>query len=115
MQAGRGPDAQSRAANMRTVAGAQQGTYPAQVEPGPSSATAKTMPLGDLAAGLFELVGRFIGPILVEFVFEILIQGTGYLIVRYVVFLNQQEVDPDGPLATITGLSFWVAIATILI
>ena len=73
------------------------------------------MPLGDLASGLFELVGRFIGQILIEFVFEILIQGTGYLIVKYVFFLNQREVDPDGPLATITGLSFWVAIAMIII
>ena len=73
------------------------------------------MPLGDLASGLFELVGRFIGQILIEFVFEILIQRTGYVIVRYVIFLNRREVASDGPLATITGLLFWVAIAIIII
>ena len=73
------------------------------------------MPLGEIASGLFELIGRFIGHIFLDVFFEIVIQGTGYLIVRYVFFLNQREVDPDGLLATITGLLFWVSIAIIFI
>lgn len=73
------------------------------------------MPLGDIASSLFEIIGRFIGQLLLEVGFEILVKGTGYLIVKYLIFLNQREVDPDGPLVIIAGILFWVAIAIIII
>jgi len=68
------------------------------------------MPVEELAAGLFHLLGRFLGYFLLEIVFEILIKGPGYLIVKYLLGGNKDERDPDGILVLFMGIAFWLAI-----
>ena len=64
------------------------------------------MPLGDIAVGLFEVIIRVVGEILLE----IIVKGPGYVIVRLFNPPKSGEVDPDGALAIAVGIAFWVLI-----
>jgi len=64
------------------------------------------MPLGDIAVGFFEIIIRVVGEILLE----IIIKGPGYVIVRLFKTPKSGEVEPDGALAIIAGVVFWVLI-----
>lgn len=64
------------------------------------------MPLGDIAAGLFEIVIRVVGEILLE----IIVKGPGYIIVRLFTTPKNREVEPDGVLVIAVGVAFWVLI-----
>ena len=68
------------------------------------------MPLGDIAAGILEVVGRFIAEIFMQIVFELLIKGPGYLILRYVLLKNDDDIDPDGVLVIFIGITFWAVL-----
>lgn len=68
------------------------------------------MPLGDIAAGFIEIVGRVIGQILFELVGEILIKGPGYFIVKSLPGINKDKADPDGILVFFVGVGFWTII-----
>lgn len=59
--------------------------------------------VGDLLEGAVRLVGRF----LAEFVFEIFIRGTGYLLCRPF----QRRIDADGVTVVVVGLAFWLLVA----
>ena len=52
---------------------------------------------------LIEVVARFIGRLFSEVLIELLCKGMGYLICRKF----NEDIDPDGFLVLIVGLSFW--------
>ena len=69
--------------------------------------------LGEAAQSLLRGLGRLLAPlgrfaveILVHFIGELLIQGTGYAICRRF----KADVSPDGWLSTLVGLIFWCLI-----
>jgi hypothetical protein len=57
-----------------------------------------------------EVVGgvlRFLGRIVLEVVFELLVKGTGSAICQPFI---KKKLDPDGWLVVVVGLSFWGAV-----
>ena len=64
----------------------------------------------DVFEGIFKVVGRFIGYIVVEIVFEILIKGTGYFITS---FFTKNDPDPEGLLVIFVGAVFWAIISAL--
>ena len=64
------------------------------------------MPLSDIAAGLFEIIIRVAGQILLE----IIIKGPGYVIVRIFATPKRGEGEPDEALAVAVGIAFWIII-----
>ena len=67
------------------------------------------MPLDDLADGLLRVIGRLILHFFLEIVFEILIKGAGYLILKP--FYRKKELDADGWAVTSMGIVFWLVMA----
>lgn len=63
------------------------------------------MPVGEIAGGLFRLLGQFF----VEIVGEFLVRGVGYGICRRI----SPAVSPDGWPVAVVGLLFWVAVFSI--
>lgn len=59
----------------------------------------------DVFEGLFKIVGRFIGYIIIEIVFEILIRGTGYFITK---LFTKNDPDSEGLLVVFVGFIFWI-------
>ena len=57
----------------------------------------------EIFEGLFGAIFKFIGRIFVEFIFEILVKGLGYLICRPF----NKNIDPDGLTVAIVGLLVW--------
>ena len=58
-----------------------------------------------------EGIGGLLKAIFVDFLFEVIIQGTGYIFLRYVLFLGRKkDIDPDGWLATMTGIAIWAGM-----
>ena len=57
-------------------------------------------------ADLTEVVVRFIGRLFTEVLIEFLCKGMGYLICRKF----NEDIDPDGFMVLIVGLSFWVIV-----
>ena len=55
---------------------------------------------------MFEFVFDIVG----EIIFEILVKGLGYLVLKYVLTLGRAEIDPDGIGSLITGLASWLLI-----
>ena len=68
------------------------------------------MPLGDIAAGVFEVLGKFVGQIFIEIILELLIKGPGYLILKILKRSHAGEVDPDSGIVIITGITFWILL-----
>ena len=65
--------------------------------------------IGELISELGSLIGRFLLHVALDLVFEILIKGAGYLIVRPF----KRSVDPDGIVVVITGLAFWLTVGAV--
>ncbi len=65
------------------------------------------MPIGDIAGEALGGIFRFIGRILFEMVFEVVIRGTGYALVR----LFRPQADPSDTACAVVGLSVWVGAA----
>ncbi len=65
------------------------------------------MPIGEIAGDFLGGVVKFIGRFFIEFVFEMLVKGSGYFICR----LFSKRVDPDGILVVFVGLVFLSLIA----
>ncbi len=68
------------------------------------------MPLGVSAEGLVGLISRILAYLLVDICTEILIKGTGYLIVGTLSSRTSYEPDPEGYVVVITGFAFWFLI-----
>ena len=64
------------------------------------------MPLGDIAGETLGGIVRVVGRILFEIFFEIIIQGTGYVLVRTV----RPKTAPDDTICAVVGLLFWVFV-----
>ena len=64
------------------------------------------MPLGDIAGETLGGIVRVVGRILFEIFFEIIIQGTGYVLVRTV----RPKTEPDDTICAVVGLLFWVFV-----
>ncbi|WP_454831313.1 hypothetical protein [Pseudoxanthomonas wuyuanensis] len=62
------------------------------------------MPIGDIAGEVLGGVGRFMGRIFFEVVFEFIIQGTGYMLLR----LLRPKSEPSDTACAIVGLLFWI-------
>ncbi|WP_445363333.1 hypothetical protein ACJJIQ_00350 [Microbulbifer sp. ANSA003] len=61
----------------------------------------------DVVEGIFRVLGRFIGQIFIEIIFEILLKGPGYFISKQ---FTKRDPDPDGFIVVITGFVFWVVV-----
>ena len=69
------------------------------------------MPLGDIAAGILEAIGRFFSQVIFETIlFELLIKPPGEFIVKYLVPGPKDDVDPDSALVIFAGVLFWVTL-----
>lgn len=68
------------------------------------------MPLGEIAAGIFEVIFRFIAQFFIEIVIEILVKVPGYMIVKLFSFPKDREINEDGFLVVFAGLIFWLVI-----
>ena len=65
------------------------------------------MPLGVVAEGIFQLIVDFVSDI----IFEILVKGSGYIILRYIFQMGRRkELDPDSAGVIITGIIFWMLL-----
>ncbi|WP_339847793.1 hypothetical protein [uncultured Halopseudomonas sp.] len=62
----------------------------------------------DVFEGIFKLLGRFVSQIFIEVIFDILIKGSGYLIVKS---FSKADPNPDGIAVVLTGTLFWIALA----
>jgi len=65
------------------------------------------MPIDELTGGLLRFVFRFIGEFLLETVFEIVIKGPGYLILKTV---TGKAPDPEEWDVLIVGVLFWLVV-----
>ena len=66
------------------------------------------MPLGDLAAGFFEILGRLLFQFFVEIILEIVIKGPGYLIAKYLLSKDREFLEQSEAGLTLIGVSFWL-------
>lgn len=66
--------------------------------------------IGEIIVEVAGGVLRFIGYVLLEGVFEVLIKGVGYLICRPF----KRNVDPDGALVVVAGLVFWAVVGGVV-
>jgi hypothetical protein len=64
------------------------------------------MPIGDIAGEALGGVFRFVGRLLFEVVVEVLIQGTGHVILRTV----RSKSEPGETACTLVGLLFWATV-----
>lgn len=65
--------------------------------------------LVEIAAVALRGIGRIVGDVFISFFFELAVQGTGYVICKPF----KPDVKPDGRLATVAGLTFWLAALAI--
>lgn len=65
--------------------------------------------MGEIISELISLIGRFLLHVAIDIVFEILIKGVGYLILRPF----SRPVDPDGAAVVLVGLAFWITIVVV--
>ena len=68
------------------------------------------MPIGDIAAGILEVIGRFLLDIFLQVVVEILIRGPGIMIMKLLVPGGREDFDPDGIFVIVIGVMFWVVL-----
>ncbi|MCL2916756.1 hypothetical protein [Shewanella litorisediminis] len=66
--------------------------------------------LDEVIGSAFKVVARFIVEVFVEIIFEIMIKGPGYLLVKP---FSKSAPDPDGVLVVIVGLVFWAFLITL--
>jgi hypothetical protein len=65
------------------------------------------MPIGDIASEALGGIARVIGRIIVELLFEVIIQGTGYVLLR----IFRPRAEPSDTACAVVGLLFWVGVA----
>ena len=65
------------------------------------------MHMGEIAGEALGGILRFVGRIFVELVFELLIQGTGHVILKTL----RSRKEPGDTESAIVGLLVWVAVA----
>jgi len=65
------------------------------------------MPVGEIAGEALGGIVRFVGRLLVELVFELLIQGTGYAVLKAL----RPRQEPGDTASAVVGLLVWVAVA----
>jgi len=68
------------------------------------------MPLDEIAGSAIGAIARFIGYLFVEIVFEFMVKGPGYIIVKYAVYGGRKDVSPDSGLVLFIGVLFWVIL-----
>ena len=61
----------------------------------------------DVLEGIFRVLGRLIGQIFIEIVFEVLLKGPGYFISG---LFTKGDQDPDRFVVVITGFIFWLVV-----
>ena len=61
----------------------------------------------EVLGGVFKALARLIGQFLLEIVFEVMLKGPGYFIIKQ---LTKDDPNPDGFAVIITGIVFWSAI-----
>ncbi len=61
----------------------------------------------DVFEGIFRVIARFIGYIVVEIVFEILLKGSGYIILKP---FCRHRPDMEGLAVIVVGALFWIII-----
>lgn len=64
----------------------------------------------DVFEGIFIIFGRFVGYIIIEILFEIVLKGPGCVIYR---LFSKQDPQADALVVTLLGLIFWVVIGFI--
>lgn len=64
------------------------------------------MPIGEIAGEVVGGIARLVGHILVEFVFEIMVRGLGYVVWRRV----SPHTNPDGLPSVLVGILIWIAV-----
>jgi len=67
------------------------------------------MPVGEIAGELLGGLFRFLGHVIVDVIFELLIKGVGYGICR----MFSKNVNPDGAVVIMTGIGFWMVAGII--
>ena len=72
------------------------------------------MPLDDLAAGLFEIIGRILKHIFIEIILEFVVKLPGYLILKLFNYRDIKSNDSDESAYIIVGVVFWVLVGIIL-
>ncbi len=63
--------------------------------------------IGEIVGEAVGGVLRFVGQVLFEGVFEILVRGVGYLICRPF----KHNIDPESFLVALVGMLFWICVA----
>lgn len=66
----------------------------------------------DIFEVVFKGIFIFLGHILIEVVFELMLKGPGYLIVR--MYTPKQKVNFDGAAVIIWGVLFWCLAASMI-
>ncbi len=61
----------------------------------------------EVVEGFFKFAARIIGQIFIELIFEILIKGPGYFIVK---LFSVEAPDTDSARVIFTGVLFWLLI-----
>lgn len=62
-----------------------------------------------------EGIGGLLKSLVIDVVFEIIIQGTGYIFIKYVIFLGlKKDVEPGDWMSTLVGIIVWITIAIVL-
>ncbi len=63
--------------------------------------------IGEVAEGVFKVVARFLGYILLEIILELLLKGPGYFISKQ---FTKHDPDSDGVIVVFTGFMFWIVL-----
>lgn len=61
----------------------------------------------EVVGGVFKVVVRFLGHILLEIIFELMLKGPGYFICK---LFTKRDLDPDGFVVVLIGFLFWLVI-----
>lgn len=65
------------------------------------------MPIAEIAVGVLEVAVRVIARVLLEVVFEFLIQGAGDVIIR----AFRPRPEPSDAACALVGVLFWITVA----
>ena len=65
------------------------------------------MPLGEIAGEALGGIFRVIGRVLIEVFFELILQGTGYFLLKLV----RPKHEPSDAACAIAGILFWLVMA----
>jgi hypothetical protein len=68
------------------------------------------MPLGDAIGEVIGAIGRYAGRFFGEFLFETGMKGTGYVLLKLLLFGRTESLDPDSLWCAVAGILFWFLI-----